>query len=1070
MKILACFIALAVSLFSNVYSQERNYSIKGNVTDIAGEPIAGATVSLINVENRISAVTDLKGDFSLESADSHGHLIVSHIGYNTKSLNFDGEKLLLVVLEHEQQELADVVISTGYYKIPKERATGSFSYVDNDALNLSVNSNIISRLEGVASSFILDNRNLRSPNSNNEFLNRTIRIRGLSTIDADTSPLIVVNNFPFEGDISNINPNDVESVTILKDAAAASIWGAKAANGVIVINTKSGNYNQRPDISLNTNFSIGSKPDLYYSPSFMSSSDFIEFEKIMFDRKAYVENNWTPLSPVTELLIAQSKGLIDGDELTHNLNMLKNNDIRDDASKYLYRNRQTQFYNLNVVGGAERVKYYVSGGYEKDMFNLIGSEKNRMTLNSTNAFKVNNRLEMSLGISLMLDNIKEEGMELANIRPGNKELYPYARLLDDNGIPSPVMNDYRKVYTDKAIENGLYNWDLVPLDNRDFQKQNSRTNELRFDLGVNYKIINGLNLDLKYQHFGTSYQRKSLQLKESYSVRDMVNRYTQANGEKIIPYNDILTLRNSENKGKYGRAQFDFNKSWSLKHNVNALVGAEIRSFETEGTGYGVYGYDSNVNTFLSQIDYTKRYETLPRGTATIPSLSAPLTNTIDRYVSYYSNVSYSLYKKYILSGSIRTDASNLFGVKANQRWVPLWSLGASWIVSDENFYGLNGLPYLKFRITYGYNGNVDKTVAAYPVAYYWTDPYTSLRSAEMRTPGNPELRWEKVGNMNLAIDFGAKDNSFSGSIEYFVKNGKDLMGRTPIDPTTGAFSNQDYYQRMNYASLKTSGIDVDINKTIINKSFKWYTTFTFSYVTDKVTKIDSFQPNITNYVGSFPPPVVGKSLNRINSFPWYGLDPIDGSPRVLIDGEYSQDYSKYLQGLTEEDLEKGGSSIPVLFGSFRNSFRYKNWSFSGNLIWKAGYYFRKPSLSYNQLINNWKGHADFQIRWQVSGDEKYTDVPSLPLKNNTNRDLVYNFSEINMERGDHLRLRTIAASYNFINNKNMIFGLNSLKINFTAENLGILWRANKHNLDPDFPSVSILPVKTFTIGIQAIL
>src|SRR5690606_13844109 len=224
---------------------------------------------------------------------------------------------------------------------------------------------------------------------------------------------------------------------------------------------------------------------------------------------------------------------------------------------------------------------------------------------------------------------------------------------------------------------------------------------------------------------------------------------TQSDGTQVFPEGDVLNQSYSNQVVHAGRAQLNFNKQFHLRHDVTALAGMEIRQVHATGQGWQLLGYDPNVLTYQSMFNYTTYYAQRPTGSAKLPAPSASLSDLLDRYVSYYANAAYTYRSRYMLSGSVRWDASNLFGVKANQRGVPLWSLGGSWLVDQEKFFHIDWLSRLKLRLTYGFNGNVDKSSTAYVTAAYENDKLTGLRRAVVRSPGNPQLRWEKVGVWN---------------------------------------------------------------------------------------------------------------------------------------------------------------------------------------------------------------------------------------------------------------------------------------------------------------------------------
>jgi TonB-dependent SusC/RagA subfamily outer membrane receptor len=321
------------------HSAAQQANIKGRIINEQGEPVPGATITVKGSNQQTS--TNEKGEFKLiDINEIDMNIVVTSINYETEEANWQGEPELNIQLKQHISELNKIqVVSTGYQKISKDKSPGSFVKIDNELVNRRVSTNIIDRLEGITSGLIF-NKNV-NPNLNQS----SISIRGRTTIYGNPNPLIVVDNFPYTGDINNINPNDVESITVLKDADAASIWGAYSGNGVIVITTKKGKYNQPLKLSINSNVTVGQKPDLYYTPD-LSSSDFIDVEQLLFDKGFYNLKEADPshpvISPAVEIMIKKRDQVISADEAKEQLNQLRTQDKRKDLEKYFYRSSVNQ--------------------------------------------------------------------------------------------------------------------------------------------------------------------------------------------------------------------------------------------------------------------------------------------------------------------------------------------------------------------------------------------------------------------------------------------------------------------------------------------------------------------------------------------------------------------------------------------------------------------------------------------------------------------------------------------------------------------------------------------------------
>ncbi len=1054
-------IALTLLLALPVYAQNKYV---GKVSSAeAGEAVTGITISLAG-SGRFLAVSDGSGVFRFDNPQKEVSIRVSGVGYSAvqKTL-IAGADTVYLVLEPSNELLDEVLVSTGYEKIPKERATGSFTHVSGEVLNRSVSTGIIARLEGVTNSLQFDRRTMTMRTMDAP---PTLRVRGVSTINSDMAPLIVVDNFPFEGDIEQLNPNDVMDVILLKDAAAASIWGARAANGVIVITTKKGKFRQPLSLSLNTNLTIRQKPDLYYDPRFLPSDAFIEMEKTLFARNYYntrLNNaNMAGLSPVLELLQQNRAGQLSDEQLQSQLQQLSTYDYRESASKYLYREAVNQQYSISATGGADKVSYRFSAGYDKNRSEMVGNNFSRVTLSSETTIRPSKIYELTMGLNYSGSFTESNGISSES---SGGYTYPYMRLADDDGRALSLPQNHRLSYAEAAVKNGLQDWEYRPLDEIKMGDNTTVSGALRLFTGMRFHILKDLALDLKYQYQNEKQDGRNIRRKDTYYVRDLVNRFTQSDGTQIFPYADILTEAISVQNAHNGRVQVSYSPALT---GITMLAGAEIRQNYRRANTYSIYNYDHDVLTASNVYNYTTSYNTRPQGSARIPTPYIGLSETINRYISYFTNASYDWKKRYIFSGSLRWDASNLFGVKTNQKGTPLWSAGFRWKLSDEDFYHFEKLPEISLRASYGFNGNVNTSASAFPVLRYTISLITGGPLAYVRNPGEPELRWEKTGVVNTAVDFKAGNDRLSGSVEYYVKNARDLLGTPILDPTVGYKPNDTQMRTLyNYASLTTKGVDITLQSHNLKRGISWDTDYLFNWVENKVT---NYEAGVTTSAISYTnnatsPPVVGRSLDGIYSLPWAGLDPDTGDPLVNQEGQLTKNYSPYISSLGLSGLEYSGVNFPRFQAGLRNTFRYKGVSLSFNLSLKAGYVFRRSTIGYTSLFDSRRGHEDFLKRWQKPGDELITQVPSMPMGNVTNRDNVYTQSSLLIEKGDHIRWQDINLSYQLPSSLSGRF--QSVRTFLYVGNLGILWRANKHNLDPDYLLASLLPGKNYSLGLQ---
>ncbi|GEP97607.1 SusC/RagA family TonB-linked outer membrane protein [Chitinophaga cymbidii] len=986
-------------------------------------------------------------------------LLVSYVGMEPKTIKLSQSNLengtLAIMLQYSISALAtvEVSVSTGYQTIPRERATGSFVVIDSALLNRSISTNILDRLDGTTSGLIF-NKSLT-----NQGNNATISIRGRSTLFANPDPLIVLDNFPYDGDLNNINPADIESVTILKDAAAASIWGVRAGNGVIVITTKRGKYNQKPTIHFTNNLTLKAKPDQYYLPR-LSSAEYIDAERFLFEKGAYnttINNGFGAISDVVDILTRQRNNSITEQEAATALDRLKNQDVRNDINKYLLRESILQQHQLNINGGGLNNRYFISTAYDRNKNAAVSDQFDRITITANNTYQLlNNRAELFTGITFT------NSITRSNIT-SYSPFTPYEQLADPNGNALPVYGGLqllRRSYIDTAGDGKLLDWNFRPLEERYANTKDGLT-DYRINTTFKYSLLDGLDISLNYQYERANGSRENLNNVNSFFTRNLINTHSITDGltgdiRRVIPTGDIINRRNNSFGSHYGRFQLNFSRKFRQHHDVNVVAGIEVKSYRSDYNSQTLYGYDpltaSNQN---ATIDFTALYPLFynPARSGRIPSEQMEQWAS-DRYRSYYFNGSYGFKSRYILSLSARKDQSNLFGVNSNQKGVPLWSAGFLYKLSEEDFYNISWLPKLAIRATYGYNGNVDRSMSALFTSTLFTYNMYNVLYARVVNPPNPSLRWEKIENINLGLDFSIHGNILQGSIEYYRKKGLDLIGSASIAPQTGISS-----FKGNTANILTNGIDVVLHAVISDRKIKWNTDFLLSFTRDKVTKYDFKQSTNLTVARSNPQnPAVNYPYYALFSFAWEGLNA-EGNPVGIADGSESTNYAAILNSTNTEALVYSGNATPATFGSLRNTFSFGRASLSANITYKLGYYFRRNSISYATLLNggvNAYQQADYSKRWQQPGDELRTNVPSFTYPANANRDNFYQYSTALIENASHIRLQDI--QFNYLLNTGARFPLKNARLILYVRNIGILWKSTDHNIDPDFTLGNAIP------------
>jgi TonB-linked SusC/RagA family outer membrane protein len=1031
--------------------------IKGTVKDEAGKPVVGASVQVKGTNK--GTTTNNDGEFALAGVDDKATLVISAVNIETREVGVNGRSEINLVAKAKVSKLEDVeitAVNTGYQSIPKERATGSFVQIDNQLLNRSVTTKIIDRLQGIVSGMAF--------NKSDAIGNGEISIRGRSTILANATPLIVVDNFPYEGSIDNINPNDVESITILKDAAAASIWGTRAANGVIVITTKKGRFNQRSNLEFNSSISVGGKPDLF-SVKTMTSSEVIDVERMLFSKGYYNSDltntsNYPKISPVVELLQMAKTGQISQADADNKINAFRQIDNRNDLMNYAYHNSINQQYSLNMSGGAANMSYYLSGGYNRDISQVKGIN-DRITLVASNTFSPFKQLLISATLSVIQSNTAE------GIFPSEAgTIYPYERLIDVNGKSLAVTNSYRNSFIERSIQNGFLDWKVYPFADASLNDNKTGINDNRLTLNTKYKMNSWLSFDLTYQLQKQYTDSRDYNNPNSYFVRDYVNQFSQVNPvtglvtARPVPLGGIVDNSTGKVVSNNGRVQFNVDQIWD-KHRVTVIGGYEVRQTRSTAISSRLYGYDPDIEASKT-VNYDSSYLHYPAGFRDrIFNRNQSTSESLDRSLSMFINAAYTYAGKYTMSGSMRKDESNSFGVKANQRGIPLWSAGFKWDINKESFYKLKWLPYLSMRFTYGYNGNINRNLVAYTTASYYVNEF-NLPNATISTPPNANLRWERVQTINLGIDFKTRNQGIYGSVEFYKKHGTDLTGTGGLDPTSGFLT-----YRGNFANMTGNGIDLQLSFNNRIGPIDLKTHFLLSYNTDKVTAYNDV-PVISSMLqeGSFVPRL-GYSIYSVYSLQWAGLDPSNGDPQGILNNQVSKDYAKLNAAIS--DVKYNGPGRPQFFGSLRNDISWKGITVSANIIYKLDYYFRRTSINYPNLYSQLIGHSDYATRWQKQGDELSTNVPSMVYPIVSPRESFYRTSEVLVERGDHIRLQDISISYNLDRLSREKLWIKRFEIYMYLNNISIIWKKNNVDVDPDYQRVPTPPLN-ISFGLRASL
>ncbi|GAB6009529.1 SusC/RagA family TonB-linked outer membrane protein [Dysgonomonas reticulitermitis] len=1026
------FIILCIFLLNSlsILAQNRQ-AIQGKVTDNGGEPVIGANVAEKGTSN--ATVTDLNGNFTL-SVSRNAKLQVSYIGYLSQEVTVGNRKTLEITLT-EDQKLLDEVVVTGYRTISKERITGSFGIINQAHFDEKLSPDLTSMLEGQVPGLALDR-------------DGKIEIRGVSTFTAVKTPLLVIDGYPVDatmndaffsyrdGTFENINTNNIESITVLKDAVAASIYGSRAANGVIVITTKKG-IEGDPKISYRGSFSITPTPDLKNLHK-ASSSDYIDAEIDLFNDAPTADLN-TAATQATYILIQERAGVITREQAQAQLNALRQIDYVGQAEKHLFRSKLNQQHNVSVNGGTKNHSYNVVLNYLGTREHFINSDNNRTTIDFRDEWKINKFLTLSANANVTYKETTAPKLNANTVLVENPSVYsqisaglfqfagtnslytPYQTLVDGNGDPAPMwVPGWQARQTLYAGIPGAKSIERVFID--DLAKETVKTSEYqsRWTGTLKVDILKGLSAEIGGNWQRGNYLWKQISNADSYAARiaytNTTSRSNPAN--HYIPEGGIIDERRNINESWTLRSQVNFNRDFKDGlHRVNVLVGNEVRRMTYDNNTYATrVGYNEIAGSFVpvNALDINQSKNSADwYGTPGFTLNTGAYGRIDNRFVSYYGNGSYEYDNRFIASGSIRLDLTNFFGTSSKYRYRPLWSVGGTWKLSEEKFFDVNFLNRLYIRGSYGVSGNIALNQGPFLIlgvgAYNAT---TEGISYSISSPPNDELRWEKTQTTNVGVDLAALNNRLKFSIDYYNKLSTDLLAPDAVDPTTGFTS-----FTKNVGSRRNTGIEIAINANAVKTAdFRWDITHIFAYNHDKVLTYNATRAYPTNYT-SGAIQVAGYPGDAFWGGKFAGLDNTGAVQAYKADGTIVP-----IGSLGTEDMTYLGTYRPKFDLSLTNSFTYKNWNLSAMIISKLGHNYRKDAFLGSNIQNRHVGE-----RWRKAGDEATTIYPKLQ---SWNMDMFYfPYTDVLIGDASFAKLRDVTLSYNFAKDFVKRLGLGSAKI-----------------------------------------
>lgn len=1029
-------------------------SVKGKVVDKNGQPLVGVTVVVKGTHAGVA--TDINGKFELAGISDNTVLVFSFIGMKTKEVAAAPNANLVVTLEEEAAEM-DEVVCTGYQTLNKVNTTGAFTTVKPETIELRGSIGLDRLLEGTVPGLTV--------------YKNDIRIRGGSSINAGTKPLYIVDGF--EVDQLPENMDLVERITVLKDAAAAAIWGARASNGVIVIETKKGKKGETR-ISYSGNFRVDSKYD-YDDLRRADGKTIVDYDLEAFDKDlimgAIFEGGTGGYSPSYSAIFEYENGEIDRDELLQKLDAIGSQSNKRQIKDKLLWNAFTQRHNLSVYGGGDKLTYFLSGNFTGSHSGYQGDKDQAVNIVSKNTYELIPQLTLRADINVLYDK-KDNGY--SDISSAIQNILPYQLLY--NPATGERINDYTNfniVENQRLMELGYKDNGFNILDEIDLANNKTNTMNVRTKFGLDVNILDGLKVSADYQYERTHQENKNIQDENSYSVRkNIINQFTtEKNG--VLTYNlpngDVLDMSNVNGTTHTFKAGASLNRTFGEdgKHYVNAIAGFDLRKHASQTIRNRKLGYNDELQSWqtFDQAAMAKNGVQWWDGNTYWYDASYYdlFSYNETREVSGYGSLVYTYDRRYTLSGTFRIDKSNLFGADKKYRRNPLWSVGASWNIQEEAFFNSEIVNRLVPRVTYGLTGNFDRSGSTTPLlvaSRYFSNVFGGYYT-RVQTPPNDKLRWERTKTLNIGVETELF-NRLNLSVEYYDKHSYDLLGNVMLDPTLG-FSGS----RINAADMRNRGVEIMLNAGLIRtEPFQWNLNFVFGYNKNKITRnnISDGAPEINRPRGTIQF-VEGYAREAIWSYRWAGLSE-EGDPQTF-DAEGNKTTEATL-----ESLVCSGTYLPKYNGSLSTDFKYKNLTLMLSFVYNFGHVFRMEYPGMNPFES-----ADLSNlvakRWKTPGDENITDIPAVVTWEHffDGRDRLAQYSSNSIRNGNFIRLREILLNYELP--KDWIRSTPFSRISLTAQaNTLWMWTKNKEKIDPEFVdpvhgTISLSEPASFTFGLK---
>lgn len=1027
---LLCMLLFCIATYA------QRITVSGKVT-ARGEGLPGVTVAVKGSTN--GTITSMDGDYSLQT-EPQNTLVFSFIGYETQEVPINGQKTINIEMHESSIAIDEVVIAVPYGTAKKSTFTGSASVIDKKIIAASQVSSVSKALQGTVAGL----QSFSTSGQPGE--DASIYIRGVGSANATTTPLYVVDGVPYDGALSSISSQDIASVTVLKDAAAASLYGSRAANGVIMITTKQGQNGSAPTIQLSAKYGFSSRAVRDYDQ--LSTNDYfmLQWEAL---RNSYMDNGQSAESAAqtaSSILATTATGGLGINPYGTQYPQPVGTDgkivagatpLWDDSwEDALSQDAHYTDISASISGGSERTKYYFSLGYLNDQGAYICSGFKRYNLRTNITTDLRKWLQVGLNVSAthsVQDYPKQDDTAIGNIVLAARSIpsfYPvYERdlttgeyLLDENGNRIYDYGNYRK-----GSYNG-YNFAQSMLYDKKEYKRDAASIRGYLQItpleGLSYKMSLNIDYNSRFAHFYDN---------PTYGKEPLTGGVEKENVRTTgLTYNNVI----------------NWNHTFNENHDVRLMAGQEYYEYNTSNFG----GSRTGVIT-------DGYYE--PDVASTLSSFYG----NSDQYklLSFFGSAEYSYQSKYFVSASVRTDGSSRF--HPDHRWGTFWSFGGSWKISREKLLeeaANDWLTNLTLRASYGAQGNDNVGYYAYKALYEIGSSFgeSTLHASRLETP---ELSWETNLNLNVGLDFGFWSNRLNGTIEFFQRASKDLLFARDLVPS-GGFSSID----ANIGKLKNYGWEFTINGTpVLTKDWTWKLSVNATTYKNEIVELptDVMWQSTKKWVK-------GGSLYDFWLYEWAGVNPENGNPQwYYTDTDGSRKITEDYSSLTSDDKVKVGSSLPKVSGGFQSDLTWRDLSLSMLFSYAIGG--KLYNNDYKSMISVSGGNGstlskDMLNRW--TPENRYTDIPRLSYDQTS---YFTSSSSRWLVNRSFLRLKTVTLSYNLPEKWLHYATIKQASIFLQGENL--LTFCHQQGLDPEQPingmvSYRYPAMKTFSFGINVTL